>query len=466
MSRYLIFAAISLSLLLAGINSTAIAVAFPTIISSFKVSLILAGWVMSIYQLVATAAMPLAGKISDVFGRKFTFMASLSLFTLGSLLCAIAPNIQLLILFRLIQGVGGGAFLPVATGIVADEFPRSRQQAIGLFTSILPIGQIIGPNLGGWMINAFGWRSVFWFNIPLGLAALIASAFLLRTGQREQGHMDLMGAGLFTGSLAAFMVGLSEMGNSYDGIPWTICGLLFVAGIVFMVVFIRHINKVKNPIIDLQVLKEKPFIAANIYNFIYGACAFGVLSFVPLYAVSLYGMSTLQSGLILTPRSIGMMAASTLTSVLLMRWGYRWPMVAGNATMVLSLFLLGIEPSVLNILGIHMGSIVLLIIIMLLSGIGAGIAAPAANNACIDLMPHRVSSITGIRGMFRQSGGAVSIAIVSLLLHNIPDMAHGFAVVFFGLAIVMLVTTPLVFAMPDAPKSPFLASQDTANKGS
>jgi EmrB/QacA subfamily drug resistance transporter len=433
------------------ISGTAISVAFPVITSSFGASLILAGWVLSSYQLVATATMPLAGKAGDIFGGKLIFMVSLSVFTIGSLLCAVAPNIQFLIASRFIQGIGGGSFMPLAAGIVADEFPRARQQAIGLFTSIFPIGQIIGPNLGGWMVHAFGWRSIFWFNVPLGAIAFIASALLLRSGQREEGHMDLAGAGLFTGSLFAFIGGLSEMGSSNDKSSWVLSGLLFVAAVVSMIAFIRHEGKSKNPIIDLQVLKEKPFMAANIYNLVFGACTFGIMSFVPLYAVSIYGMSILESGLILTPRSVGMMVASAVTSISLMRWGYRWPMLIGTSATVLSLFLLGVEARGINVMGIQLGSTALLIVIMLLSGIGMGVAAPAANNACIELMPDRVATITGVRGMFRQSGGAISIAVTSLLLHNIADMAHGFALVFFGLAILMILTAPFVFAMPRAP---------------
>lgn len=154
MRRYLIFACVSLALILAAISSSSVAVAFPVITSSFNSSLVLTGWVLSIYQLVATAAMPLAGKASDIFGRKVTFIVCLSLFTIGSLLCALAPNVWVLILARFIQAVGGGGFMPTAAGTVADEFPRARQQAIGLFSSINPIGQIIGPNLGGWIPSA------------------------------------------------------------------------------------------------------------------------------------------------------------------------------------------------------------------------------------------------------------------------------------------------------------------------
>ena len=272
MSRYLVFVAVSLSLLLSAISGTAIAVAFPVITSSFDASLVLAGWVLSIYQLVSTAAMPLAGKASDVFGKKFTFIISLLFFTIGSVLCAIAPNIQLLILFRFIQGIGGGGFLPTAAGIVAETFPRSRQQLIGLFTSIFPIGQIIGPNIGGWLVTAYGWRSVFWFNVPLGIITLIVSAVLIKSGKREEGHIDLKGTGLFTGSLFSFLAGLSFIGNTSTGVSWPLSALLLAVGIALMIAFIRHVNRAENPIIDREVLRGKPFMAANIYNFICLSC--------------------------------------------------------------------------------------------------------------------------------------------------------------------------------------------------
>ncbi len=457
MSRYFVFATVILSLLLYSISMTAPAVAFPLITSSFDSSLVLAGWVLSIYQLAATAAMPLAGKAGDMLGGKLAFMISLILFTAGSLFCAIAPNIYLLILFRFIQAIGGGSFLPLAAGIVADEFPKARQQAIGLFSSILPLGSIIAPNLGGWMAESFGWRSVFWLNVPLGAIVLAASAWLLRATRKEGGHMDLAGAGFFTGSLFAFMAGLSEMGDRENQWSWILSGLLLAAGIVLIIAFLRHERQVKDPIIDLEVFTERPFIAANIYNFVLGTCIFGAMSFIPLYGVSLYGMSTLGSGFVLTPRSVGMMATSTVTSIFLVRWGYRRPILIGTATVIVSLLLLGIEPKGLNILGIELSSTMLLLAIMFLSGIGMGLAAPAANNACIELMPHRVATITGVRGMFRQTGGAIGIAISSLLLESINNMARGFTVVFIGLSVLLLMTIPAIFAMPRAAEAEPLA---------
>jgi EmrB/QacA subfamily drug resistance transporter len=449
-TKYIVFTVTSLSFLLVAISGTTVSVAFPIITSSFNVSLILAGWVLSVNQLAATAIMPLAGKAGDIFGGKLTFLISIAVFTIGSLLGAIAPNIEFLIAARFIQAIGLGSFLPLGTSIVSDQFPNSRQQAIGLFTSIMPIGMIIGPNIGGWLVAAFGWRSVFWLNIPLGVIVFIASFFLLKPGGKEKGQLDLAGAGLFTGSLSAFLIALSDIGSNPSRSSWLFPGLLFAAGIVLMFIFIRREGKTESPIIDLQLLKKRPFLAANIFNLFYGASVLGIMSFIPLYATSLYGMSTLESGLILTPRSVGTMAASIVTSISLPKWGYRWPMLTGTGIMVLSLFLLGMNLTGINVLGIHLSGTMILLTIMFISGVGMGVTAPAANNACIELMPNRIATITGVRGMFRQSGSAISIAVTSLILQNFSDMNRGFSVVYFGLAAILVISAPLVFAMPKA----------------
>ena len=207
MSRYFVFAVCSLSFLLVSISGTSVSVAFPDIMASFNASLVLAGWVLSVNQLAATAIMPLAGKAGDIFGAKRLFLISIAVFTIGSLLSALASNIQFLIGARFIQALGAGGFLPLATVIVSDQFPNSRQQVIGLFSSIMPIGMIIGPNIGGWLVEAYGWQSIFWMNIPLGVAVFIATFFLLKTGKSEGGQLDLTGAGLFSGMRSEERVG-------------------------------------------------------------------------------------------------------------------------------------------------------------------------------------------------------------------------------------------------------------------
>jgi EmrB/QacA subfamily drug resistance transporter len=455
MRRYIVFTVVGLALLLASISNSSASVAFPVIISDLNTTLVLAGWILTAYQLVQTIVMPLAGKLSDFFSRRTAFIVYASLFSLGSVLCALAPNVYLLIGARVIQAIGGGGFMPCAAGIVSDEFPEARQRYIGLFSSIFPIGAIIGPNIGGWMVEAFGWRSVFWFNVPLGVVVLVLSRMLLKAG-KDSGSasgsgIDFTGAGLLFGSIFAFMFGLTQLGDVETGIPWLAVGLFFALGTGLMVVFIWWEHRVKEPIIDLELLKERPFLAANVYNLVYGICALGIFSLVPFYAVSIYGMSTLQSGVLLTPRSVAMMIASTLTSFYLMKWGYRRPILMGTIIVIVTLVLLALQPRGVDIGGLHLGGVLLLFFIVGIAGIGHGTCTPAANNACIELMPDKVATITGLRGMFRSLGGTLGVAIATVVIHAMGDVNRAFYVVMLAAAGLLLVSLPTIFMMPASP---------------
>ncbi len=215
MRRYLVFFVVSLALLLSSIGGSSASVAFPVMISDLQTSLIVAGFVLSAYQLVVTVVMALARKITDMLGKRAAFITFTALFSAGSVLCALAPNIYVLIGARVIQALGGGGFMPCAAGIVSDEFPENRQRFIGLFSSIFPIGMIIGPNLGGWMVQSFGWRSIFWFNVPLGVLVLALAWLMVPGGQkRAKTTIDSVGAGLLFGALGALMFAFTEFDSS------------------------------------------------------------------------------------------------------------------------------------------------------------------------------------------------------------------------------------------------------------
>jgi EmrB/QacA subfamily drug resistance transporter len=444
--RYVVFGLIAMALLVGSIAGSSVSVAFPVMITALNTSLILAGWVLSINQLIGTAAMPIAGKAADIFGRKAIFIGSISLFTIGSLFCALSPNIGILILSRALQALGMGGLMPSASGIVADYFPKTRQQMLGLFTSIFPIGQIIGPNVGGWLVEDFGWRSIFWVNVPCGIIIVAAAFWLLKKSPKQDKKLDLTGTGLFSGGLCAIMIGLSEIGSST--IPAFLVPVLFATGTGLIVLFVLWEKRVKEPIIDMSILIQKQFLASNIYNFMYGGCVLGIMSLIPLYGVSVYNLSTLESGLILTPRSIGMILMSTVTSIALPKWGYRWPMVSGTIITFLTFIFLAFEPTGFTIGDLTIGGVTLLFIFLAFMGLGSGTAAPAANNACIELMPDRVSTIIGIRGMFRQCGGAIGIALATLILHNVDNIMTGFRIVFFCAGGLMALVIPFIFIMP------------------
>jgi EmrB/QacA subfamily drug resistance transporter len=453
MRRYTVFLAVSFSLVMHAINMSAVSVAFPVLVADYDVSLVLAGWVLSAFMLVSTTVMPLAGKVSEVLGQKPTIMAYTTLFVIGSALCAISPNIDILIGARVIQALGGGGFLPCAAVIVNDEFPEARQRYIGLFSSIFPIGMIIGPNLGGWMIEAFGWRSIFWFNVPLGIIVLILLQIFMKKSEKRKisKNIDFAGVGLLLVSLLALMWGMTELADSESVIPRIFSGMALLLGFFLLYIFWRQEHRVKEPVIDMELLKEKPFLAANLYNLFYGLAALGIFTLIPLYAVTIYDMTVFESGLVLTPRSIGMIAASTITSFSMVKWGYRKPILTGTLINGIGCFLLAMESQGIHIFGMSIGAVPLLYIILGLCGIGNGVCTPASNNACIELMPDKVATITGLRGLFRSLGSVIGVAIGTVVLHNMADIAHAFRLVLIGAGISMFIIIPAIFMMPASP---------------
>ncbi len=450
MRRYLIFAAAGLSLFMYSIDSTAVAVAFPNFIRDFNTSVLWAAWTLSIYMVAVTSVMPLMGNLSDTFGRKRVYLASLLMFTGSSLACGLAPNIYSLVAFRFIQGVGGASFLPTAAGIVSDQFPEHRQQAIGLFSSIFSIGGIVGPNLGGWIVSRYSWRYIFYINLPIGLVLLVLIVVLLPAAKpRNHEAIDLRGAGYFFGAILFMMLGLNHFAEDLSpGSAAEATALLCASG-AFILLFARQERQESNPILDLTLLRSKPFLAANLYNLMIGAGIFGVVSFIPLYATAVHHLSTLMSGVILTPRSVGVICSSSVTSFFLQRWGYRKPMVWGLAIMAVFTLLLGDDRfSVWQWLHLSWGVPEMLSVLIMLTGIGLGIALPASNNACIELMPSKVATITGLRGMFRYVGGALGISGTTFILHASTTAATGFRITFVTFGLVLLATVPLVFLMP------------------
>ncbi len=452
MRRYLIFFTASLPTLIYSISATTVAVAFPDIITDLNTSVVVAGWTISAFQLTWVAIVPVTGKITEALGQRTVLLTSALLFTIGSGLCAIAPNIYLLIAARVVQAVGGAAFMPCATAIISDTFPESRQRAIGLISSIFPIGMVIGPNLGGWLVESFGWRSVFWVNIPFGVIVLVLAWLLLKGDiNRQKQKIDFLGAGVLALSVLAFMLGLTVLSEPGSGMSGLFAALLFAIGIVIMFLFIRRERRASEPVLDLVLFKQRPFVATNIYNFVYGAGAIGVINLIPLFAVSVYGMSTFESGLILTPRSIATIIVSAIASFSLMRWGYRKPIALGTVAMAASLFLLAIEPHGVQIGGLEVGATPVLLVILLLSGIGIGAVSPSSNNACIELMPDRVATITSVRILFRQTGSMLGILLSTVVLHMIADDGRAFQLLFLGWGAIMVLSIAAVFFIPSGP---------------
>ena len=449
MRPYLIFASAGLSLLMHAMDVTMVAVAFPHLMKEFNTNVLWAGWTVSIYLLAVTSVMPLMGTLSDNLGRKKVFLVSLSLFTGSSLGCGLATNVYTLLAFRFLQGLGGASFLPTASGIVSDQFPGRRERAIGLLASVLQIGGVIGPNLGGWIVSRYSWRYIFFINVPIGIALIVLISVLLESSEvLSRPRIDVLGASFLSGAILFFMLGLSLAAErfSISSLP-----LFLTFGVIsasLFCLFVRQEKRVSNPILDMTLLKAKPFLAANLYNMVTGAGILGVFASIPLFATTVYKLSTVASGRVLTPRSLAIVPASVVTSFLLKRSGYRWPMVLGVSIISLATILLGQEPQTWERIGLSIGIAESIAFMVLLSGVGCGIAFPATNNACIELMPEKVATMTGLRGMFLYVGGALGISLITVILHLSSTPAQGFRIAFISFGVVLLFTIPLVFLMP------------------
>jgi MFS family permease len=215
-----------------------------------------------------------------------------------------------------------------------------------------------------------------------------------------------------------------------------------------LALFFQQERRETNPILDIALLRSTPFLAANILNLIMGAIIFGSFAFIPLYATSVHNLSKLMSGMILTPRSLGIIPASAITAFLLRRWGYRKPMLLGFIIISFSIIILGQGLPFWRMIGIRMGVPGTLSLLILLMGIGVGVANPAANNACIELMPEKVASIVGLRGMFRTVGGALGVALTTFIIHVSGNYSLGFTITFSSFGAGLLCALPLVFLMP------------------
>jgi MFS family permease len=258
----------------------------------------------------------------------------------------------------------------------------------------------------------------------------------------------MLGAGLFGAAILSITYGMTDWAAHTGGIG-VFSLVLFVAGAILLMLFIRRENRIEQPMIDITLLRKRSFLAANIYNFCYGAAIVGLFSFIPYYAIMTYNVSATESGVLLTPRSIAIIITSILTSLFITRLRYRLPMIVGMVVIAAGLILLSQGFRDINIFGIDFQNLLLLTLIVFITGIGAGISNPAANNAMIDMFPEKAAAIAGIRGMFRIMGGVIATPLIILVLSRFQDPGVGFQWICLAFAILLLLLIPVVFLIPD-----------------
>ncbi|HEY2043371.1 MAG TPA: MFS transporter [Jatrophihabitans sp.] len=440
--HWLVFAIVSMALLMSSLDQTIVATALPVLQRDLGASINWTSWTITIYSLGQIIAMPLAGRLSDAYGRKRIFLLATVLFTAASLCCGLASNVDELVALRFPQALGGGAFMPSATGIVSDYFGKDRDRAVGLFASIVPIGAVIGPVVGGVFVTYWSWRAIFFVNVPIGVLLLaLGWRYIPNTVRRTVGAVDFVGVGLLGFTLLCGMFGVASLGGGPGLDLWIRFAVAEALAVLSSVLFLRHVMHSRNPFIPGRLLYGKGFGVMNLINFLYGGAALGFGALVPLYGQLRYGIPILAAGGLLVARALGMVSVAGLAVYTLRRTGYRSPMVVGFLISACGLIAMSWTPA-------GRPSVVWLSISAAITGVGMGASVPAANNATLQLAPDQVAAIAGLRGMFRQSGAITAVSVSAALLarsgHQGTELGH----VFLAFAVLLIMSTPLVLLVP------------------
>ncbi|RDI47639.1 MDR family MFS transporter [Falsibacillus pallidus] len=332
--RPLVLASVMLAMFMGAIEATIVSTAMPAIVSDLG-GFSLYSWVFSAYLLMNSISVLIYGKLSDIFGRKPVITFGIILFLIGSVLCGFSPNMKMLIVFRLIQGLGAGAVMPIATTIVGDIYsPEERAKIQGYLSSVWGISAIMGPAIGGFLVQYVDWRYVFWINVPLGILSIIGLAFFLKENiSSKKPSIDYGGAGLLTLLLSSLMIILVEGGVHW---PWASGKVLALStlALVALLAFIWQEQRAVNPVMPFDIWKNRSILIANIVSLTTGVMLIGLSSFLPAFVQGVMEKSATVAGFTLTAMSIGWPIASTISGRLLIKIGYRATSLIGGASLI------------------------------------------------------------------------------------------------------------------------------------
>jgi len=430
---------------MSSIDTTIVATALPAIHASLRTTINWAGWTLTVYSLGMVIVLPIAGKISDELGRRRVFFCAVAVFTLASLLCGLSVSIYLLIAFRAIQALGGGALQPSAAGIVAEHFGHDRDRAIGLFGTIASGGQVIGPVVGGLFVGYLSWRWIFFVNVPIGIVLLAALVKFVpdspRTARTRTDVRGLMLMGLF---ILAANFGITSIGNRDTAIYDPVFLVPETVALVALGMFIRHTRRSAEPFIPMRLLRARGFAVMNSLNLLWGVVGFGLASLAPLYAEDRYHLAPLSAGTLLAARGVGAIVIGAVAAMALRRTGYRIPLAAGFIVVAIGSAAMAISPR------LGLSPYVWLSIGAGLTGLGNGMANPASRNACLQVAPDEVAAITGLRQMFVFTGIIFSVSTVTAILNRSADPGLAQArILWVAAGVLLVVMVPLVFRVPD-----------------
>ncbi|MBK3625517.1 MFS transporter [Streptomyces sp. MBT49] len=406
--RRLVLSICCMSLLIVSLDVTVLNVALPAMQSDLHASTAGLQWTIDAYTLVLAMLLMLAGSTADRIGRKKVFMAGLVVFTLGSLLCSLAPNLELLVAARMMQAVGGSMLNPVAMSIITNTFtdPRERARAIGVWGAVVGISMAAGPLLGGLLVESVGWRSIFWINLPVGLVALLATLRHVPESRAPEPRRpdpvgQLLVIALF-GPLTYAIIQAPEAGAEVSA-PFAAVALAALAGLLW------YERRRAEPLIDLRFFRSAPFSGATVVAVSAFAALGGFLFLSTLYLQNVRGLDALHAGLWMLPMAVPTFLCAPLSGRLVGSRGPRLPLLISGAAITVSGLLFAVFEAETSDVTLFLGYV--------LFGVGFGFVNAPITNTAVSGMPRGQAGLAAaVASTSRQLGQTLGVAVIGAVL--------------------------------------------------
>jgi EmrB/QacA subfamily drug resistance transporter len=410
--RNLLLVGLLLGMFFSALDQTIVGTAMPRIIGELG-GLDILTWVSITYMLTSTTVVPIAGKLADIFGRRPLYVSGLFIFMLGSALCGTSQSMTQLILYRGLQGIGGGILMPMAMIIIGDIFPPGeRGKWQGVMGAMFGLASVVGPTVGGWIVDHSTWRWVFYINMPVGILAAVTIYLGLHGEQirKDKVAIDFAGAGTLIVGIVTLLLGLSLGGKEYPWGSWQIIGLLSTA-FVFLLSFVFIEGRVKEPILSLDFFKNKVFMATSLVGFLMGLGMFGAIMFLPLYMQGVIGISATASGNTMIPMMFAMMTTSILGGQIINKVRFRTMLTAGMGAMAIAFYFL-------STMSVNTTALVASSYIVIL-GFGMGLVMPTLTIALQNAFPpEQRGVVTSSSQFFRSIGGTLGMTLLGIVMNN------------------------------------------------
>jgi MFS transporter, DHA2 family, multidrug resistance protein len=419
-SLALITVTVMLGALMAVIDTSIVNVALDTMAGNLGASVDEIGWVTTGYILSQVIVMPLNGWLTARFGRRDFYAASLILFTVASFLCGTASNVWVLVVYRVIQGIGGGALQPVAQAILFESYPPERRAgAIAIFGLGALVGPAIGPVLGGYFIDNFSWPLIFYVNVPIGIVAIIMTFLYIRTPsyvKRDTAPIDVVALGLLAAGLGALQYVL-EQGQRLDWFSSSLIVNLTIISVVAIAAFVIRELRVSDPLVDLRVFASRAFSAGNVIGIVSGFGLYGTALVLPLFLQNVLGFTPTDAGLALVPGAFATMLSLPLASRATRHADSRLLIAIGLGIFAVGAWWMGSLNQDAGYWDVFWPRV--------LQGFSIGFLFVPLSTATLSEVPNdRMASATGIYVLVRQLGGSLGIAVLLFLQTRYEDTAY------------------------------------------